>query len=146
MQNTGKRIQIEDQYALALGLATYCFATCEWNAVWSAERLQPGYIATIEPMRKTAGVIARELVDLVNAIGAPSLRAKCLAPSLEFQRLVQERNGLLHGKPGTARNGDQRLFRHGQEWTIATIEAFSDEVAACSILLNDMVHRHLATP
>jgi hypothetical protein len=85
-------------------------------------------------------------VDLVNAIGDSNLRATCLPPSLEFQRLVQERNGLLHGKPGTATNGNQRLFRHGQEWSIAAIEAFSDEVAACSILLSDMVHQHLATP
>jgi hypothetical protein len=146
MQNDRERIQIEDEYAHALGLATYCFAICEWNAVWSAERLQPGYIATIEPMRKTAGIIARELVDLVSVIGDSNLRAICLAPSVEFQRLVQERNGLLHGKPGTATNGDQRLFRNGQEWSIAAIEAFSDEVAACSILLNDMVHRHLVNP
>lgn len=146
MQDDRKRVPIDDSYAHSLGLGAYCFATCEWNAVWSAERLQPGYIATIKPKRKTAGVIAKELVDLVNAISDPALKAICLWPSLEFQRLVQERNGLLHGKPGTAPNGDQRLFRHSQEWTISAINTFSDEVAACSILLNDMVHKHLVTP
>ncbi|WP_197051882.1 hypothetical protein [Sphingomonas sp. 35-24ZXX] len=144
MQNDRKRISIDDQYAHALGLAAYCFAICEWNAVWSAERLQPGYISTIEPLRKTAGVIAKELIDLVKAINDPTLRAICLIPSMEFQRLVQERNGLLHGKPGTAPNGDQRLFRRGQEWTISAIDAFADEVSACSILLNEIVHEDLA--
>ncbi|MDM7929330.1 hypothetical protein [Blastomonas fulva] len=146
MQNDRKRISIDDQYAQALGLAAYCFAICEWNAVWSAERLQPGYINTIEPLRKTAGVIANELIDLVNAISDPALKSICLAPSVEFQRLVRDRNGLLHGKPGTAPNGDQRLFRRGQEWTTIAIDTFADEVSACSILLNEMAHRHLAMP
>jgi hypothetical protein len=95
-------------------------------------------------LRKTAGVIAKELIDLVKAINDPTLRAICLIPSMEFQRLVQERNGLLHGKPGTAPNGDQRLFRRGQEWTIPAIDAFADEVSACSILLNEIVHGDLA--
>lgn len=146
MPNDRKRIPIDDQYAHALGLAAYCFAVCEWNAVWSAERLQPGYIATIEPLRKTAGAIAKELVSLVHAIGDPTLMSICVPPSLEFQRLVHDRNGLLHGKPGTALNGDQRLFRHGQEWTIEVIDTFTDQVSACSIQLNQMVHTHLATP
>jgi hypothetical protein len=144
MQEDRKRVPVDTPYAHALGLAAYCFAICEWNAVWSVERLQPGYIATIE--RKTAGVIAKDLVDLVNVISDPAVKAICLPPSLEFQRLVQDRNGLLHGKPGTASNGDQRLFRHGQEWTISAVDAFSDEVTACSTLLNDMVHKHLLTP
>jgi hypothetical protein len=146
MDNDRKRITIDNQYAHALGLAAYCFAVCEWNAVWSAERLQPGYISTIEPLRKTAGVIAKELVDLVSAISDPALMSICLTPAIEFQRLVQDRNALLHGKPGTAPNGDQRLFRHGQEWTISATDTFADEVSACSILLNEMVHTHLATP
>ncbi len=146
MQDDRKRVPIDAAYAHALGLAAYCFARCEWDAVWSAERLQPGYIGTIEPKRKTAGVIANELVGLVTAIADPALQAICLPPAIEFQRLVQERNGLLHGKPATVSNGDQHLFRAGREWTIAAIDAFSDEVTACSILLNDMVHQHLVTP
>lgn len=146
MQNPRDLIQLEEQYARLIGQAAYCFAICEWNAVWSAERLQTGYVATIESKRKTAGVIASDLVSLVNAISDPALMAICLPPSLEFKRLVQERNALLHGKPGTTTAGSQRLFRSGTEWTTAAIETFADEVADCSILLNDMVHQHLATP
>ncbi len=146
MQNARNRIQIDEEYAHALGLAAYCFATCEWNAAWSAERLQPGYIGTIEPLRKTAGSIANDLANLVNAIGDPALKAICLPPTLEFNRLVQQRNALLYGKPGSAPNGDQRLFRNGQAWTTLAINTFSDDVAACSILLNEMVQGHLGTP
>ncbi|MEO0418513.1 MAG: hypothetical protein AAF249_06600 [Pseudomonadota bacterium] len=146
MQKQRDRIQLEDDYAHAIGQAAYCFAICEWNAVWSAERLQTGYIKTIESKRKTAGVIANELVGLVHAIGDPSLKAACLPTAIEFQRLVRDRNELLHGKPGTASNGDQRLFRRGTEWTISDIETLSDELATCSIRLNEMVHKHLSTP
>lgn len=146
MQDDRKRVQIDAPYAHALGLAAYCFAQCEWNAVYSAERLQPGYVGTVEPQRKTAGVIANDLIKLVNAITDQTLQAICLPPANEFKRLVQERNGLLHGKPITAKNGDQQLAKGNQEWTIAEIDAFSDDVMACSILLNDMVHKHLVTP
>jgi len=146
MQDDRKRVPVDASYAQALGLAAYCFASCEWNAVWSAERLQAGYVSTIEPKRKTAGVIANELVALVTDLTDTALQAICLPPAIEFKRLVQERNGLLHGKPATAPNGDQHLFRVGREWTIAAIDAFSDEVTACSIMLNDMVHKHLVTP
>lgn len=146
MKDDRKRVAIDDPYAHALGLAAYCFAICEWNAVWSADRLQAGYIGTIEPKKKTAGVIAQDLINLVNAIADPVLRAICTPPAAEFQLLVRERNGLLHGKPGTAPNGDQRLFRGGSEWSIADIEDFTDRVVACSMLLNAMYHKHLAPP
>lgn len=146
MSDERERIPLESQYAHALGVATYCFAVCEWNAVWSAERLQTGYVGTVEPMRKTAGAIATDLLRLVNAMPDQALIAICRPPALEFKRLVEERNGLLHGKPGTAPNGDQRLFRHGQEWSISDVKQFSDQVAACSTMLNEMVHQHLVTP
>jgi hypothetical protein len=146
MRDDRRRVSIDLPYAEALGLAAFCFARCEWDAVWCCELLQPGYIATIKVRRKTAGTIAAELIDLIDGIANPVIQAKCTGPAVEFQRLVRERNGLLHGKPASALNGDQRLFRHGSEWTIAAVDAFSDEVTACQILLNDLVHVHLVTP
>ena len=143
MKDDRKRVAVDDPYVAALGLVVYCFAICEWNAVWSAEKLQPGYVSTIEPRRKTAGTIAQDLLDLVDAIQDPALKAICQPPAEEFKLLVRERNGLLHGKPGTAPNGDQRLFRGGAVWTIDMIDDFADRVTACSILLNDMIHQHL---
>lgn len=143
MKDDRNRVAIDAPYASAVGLAAYCFATCEWNAVWCAEKLKPGYIHTIEAKRKTAGVIASDLINLVNSVGDPTLKARLTAPAAEFQRLTSERNGLLHGNPATAANGDQRLFRHGAEWTIAAVDNFADQVTACLIELNDILHKHL---
>ena len=145
MKDDRKRVALDGDYAMALGLATFCFARCEWDAVWCCERLRANYIKTIEPKRKTAGVIANDLIHLVAQIADPQSLAICQGPAIEFQRLVKERNGLLHGKPGTAPNGDQRLFRGPSEWAIDIVDNFSDEVTACQVLLNDMVHKHLIT-
>lgn len=101
MQDDRKRIVIDDPYISALGLATYCFAICEWNAVWSAEKLKPGYVSTIETKRKTAGTIAQDLLDLIESIQDPALKAVCRPPAAEFKLLVRERNGLLHGNGGS---------------------------------------------
>lgn len=40
MKDDRKRVAVDDPYVAALGLTTYCFAICEWNAVWSAEKLK----------------------------------------------------------------------------------------------------------
>jgi hypothetical protein len=140
------RVQIDQPYAGALGLATFCWARCEWDAVWCCEHLEPGYIETIEPKKLTAGKIATKLLNLIDAIIDPKLKGICVEPAIEFRRLVDERNGLMHGKPGTAPNGDQRLFRGGTEWTVDDVNALSDAITACQIQLNDIVHQHLKTP
>jgi hypothetical protein len=44
MKNDRLRIVVDDPYVMALGRATYVFAILEWNAVWCAERLDPGFI------------------------------------------------------------------------------------------------------
>jgi hypothetical protein len=50
---------------------------------------------------------------------------------------VQERNGMLHGKHGTVSGtGEQRLFRNGQPWHIADLDAAADRFAACAHQLN----------
>lgn len=145
MKDDRKRISIDDPYAHALGVAGYCFEVCEWNAVWSAERLERGYVDTIErgPRPKTAGDIAKDLIRLVSNIPDPSLRKFCESAAADFQVIVRQRNALVHGKPGTSPNGAQRLFREGREWTIEAIEEFADRVSECSLRLNEMVHEHL---
>jgi hypothetical protein len=144
MSDDRLRVTLDAPYASALGLAMFCFARCEWDAVWCCERLQPGFIATIEPKRKTAGIIAKDLLRLVTSIADNDLRLHCQEIANEFDSLVLERNALLHGKPGTATAGAQRLFRHGSVWTIETVDALSDSFTRCQVRLNDLVHVRLA--
>ena len=51
---------------------------------------------------------------------------------------------MLHGKPGTAVGGEQRLFHDGDDWTNAEIEEATDRFAACSIELNRLLYGVLA--
>ncbi len=83
----------------AIGLAAVAFARLEWDAVWCCQRLEDGYINTIEPRRKTAGKIAEDLERLFSRIADTDLRLKVVPFAAEFSAAVQERNGLLHGKP-----------------------------------------------
>ena len=143
MKNDRMRISIDDAYVIALGRMAYGFAVLEWNAVWCCERMQATYINNLR--RKTAGTIAADLVRLAAAIPDSAVRAKCLNPAQEFKRLVDIRNGILHGKPGTDPAGEQRLFRDGHPWTPTMIDDAADEFTACSNLLNALLYAELAT-
>lgn len=141
MKDDRLRVPVDDPYVIALGRATYVFATLEWNAVWCAERLNPGFIGKIA--KKTAGVIAADLLVLVDRIMDPVLKAACEPPTHHFKKLVEIRNGILHGKPGTAPDQSQRLFRHGAVWNVADVDDAADEFAACSDRLNALLYSGL---
>jgi hypothetical protein len=64
----------------------------------------------------------------------------------EFVEVVKERNGLMHGKPATTLNGDQRLFRNGAEWTIDAVNAFSDRCVKAGMPLNALLYDELKEP
>jgi hypothetical protein len=144
MQDDRLRIPVLDSYLHALGLATYTFARLEWDAVWCCERLSSGYLQTI--VRKTAGVIATDLIRLVHACADAAVTAACLPAATEFQRLVLLRNGLLHGKPATGEGGEQMLFRDGTPWSLSMIDDASDQFAACSFRLNSILYNELSAP
>lgn len=141
MKDDRLRVLIDNAYVEALGRATYVFAILEWNAVWCCERMDANYIGKLG--RKTAGNIAEDLVRFAEKRPDPQLRKDCSEPAKEFQRLVKIRNGILHGKPGTAPSGEQRLFRDGNPWTPAMIDDAADEFAACSISLNALLYNQL---
>lgn len=143
MKGDRYRAPVDDAYVRALGLAAYTFARLEWDAVWCAEKMQPGYINIIEPQRKTAGTIARELLKLIQSHPDPVVQAAALPPAQEFDRLVQTGNSILHGKPGTATTGEQRLFKGGQVLTIEAIDDASDEFVAGQVTLNHVLHNIL---
>jgi integrase len=55
-----QRVAIKDGYANELGLALYCFALCEWNVVWCAEKLDSGYIHAVEDATKRNEEVKRQ--------------------------------------------------------------------------------------
>jgi len=138
MKDDRLRIFVDDPYVIALGRATYIFAVLEWNAVWCAERLEAGFINGLA--KKTAGKIALELLSLVGRLTDPVVKAACQPPADEFKRLVDTRNGILHGKPGSAPDHLQRLFRNGTAWSGSDIDDAADEFAACSDRLNALLY------
>jgi hypothetical protein len=138
------RIPQDPDYFHSLGLAAVAFARLEWNAVWCCERLSQGYIQTIERDKKTAGRIARDLKSLFQRVQDATLQAKTLPLASKFIDLVDERNGLMHGKPGTSGTGDQRLFRGGSEWTIQEIDSFADDCVKAASPLNSLLYNELS--
>lgn len=141
MKDDRLRVPIDDPYLHALGLALVCFARLEWDAVGCCEKMRPGYTESLK--RKTAGEIAADLVELAAAHSDPAIVASLSPAAIEFQRLAKIRNALMHAKPGTAPNGDQRLFRDGDEWTIAKIDDAADAFSANSCDLNKHLHHVL---
>jgi hypothetical protein len=146
MSDERKLTPQDADYFQAIGLAVVAFARAEWNAVWCCERLRPGYINSIEPKRKTAGDIAGDLTKLFTRIVDSQLRLKAVPFAEEFRLLALERNGLLHGKPGSNDAKQQRLFRHGDEWTIAKVNAFSDRCVLAGRPLNALLYNELEEP
>lgn len=140
MKNDRLRVPVDEAYVAAIGRATYVFSTLEWNAVWCCERMRKNYISMLG--RKTAGAVAQDLVKFSHKRPLAD-RAACVAPAVEFARLVKQRNALLHGKPGTAAGGAQRLFHEGAAWDTASIDDLADEFAACSIVLNALLYGEL---
>jgi hypothetical protein len=140
MKDDRLRVTVDEVYAEAIGRAAYVFAILEWNAIWCCERLEKNYLNTID--RKTAGMIADDFVRLVEQ-ASPQLQADCLKPAEEFKRLVWGRNAILHGKPGTAPGGEQRLFSGGKIWTPEMINDTADEFSVCSSSLNALLYNQL---
>jgi hypothetical protein len=121
---------VDPAYASALGLAVYCFATLEWNAVQCCERLEPGSMENLE--ERTAGRVGDTLVHLAKQLGGSEAELDLQRAAGDFRFLVGTRNNLVHAKPGSTLDGAQRLFRHGDPWTIAELEGVADAFAACS--------------
>ncbi len=137
MKDDRLRVSVDAVYSTALGMATYCFAVMEWNAVYCGEKLSPGYVNTVA--RKTAGMIANDIVGFAPLITDPAKQARYRAAAVEFVRLVKRRNDLMHANPATV-GSDQRLVRNGTPWQPDEIDSLADEFTACSIELNELFH------
>ena len=144
MQNDRLRQPIKPDYAGALGTATFCFAICEWNAVWCAERLRPGSLDAFVSGELTAGQIAKKLRDLARNMPDSTERDETIAAAKKFAELVPLRNDILHGKPCTGPNGEARLSST-KVFEIPDLHDAADVFSACSIELNRLLHGFLST-
>jgi hypothetical protein len=141
MKDDRLRVPVDDPYVMALGRVAYVFATMEWNAVWCCDKMNPNYAKRAS--KKKSSTIATDLTTYAKRRPNPQLRNDCLNAATEFKRLVLVRNNVAHGKPGTASDGEQRLFHEGRPWTIEMLQDTADEYAACSLVLSDLFHHRL---
>ena len=133
MKDDRFRIQADPDYISALGLAVYAFATLEWQAVQCCERIEPGSIEALSD--RTAGRVADTLRHLAGGLaGSPGQQALEQAAS-DFQAFTRTRNNLVHAKPGVGHDGRERLFRDGDQWTIAEMEGVADAFTECALRL-----------
>lgn len=155
MQDFRLRIPGDPEYFQALGLAVTAFARLEWSAVWCCEHLEPGYLTTIDEKwegerrvqrGKTAGAVAEDLKTLAARVLAVEIRGRLVPLANEFAALVKQRNGLLHGHPGTAPSGEQLMFRHGSAWTVKAVNTFADRCVAADLPLNELLHGFMSEP
>lgn len=141
MKDDRFRIPLGDGYVHALGRATYCFAVCEWNVVWSCERLKFGAMTKLLNGKATAGTIADTFADLVRNLPKKHAkqRTELARIASDFQGLVTTRNGIMHGKPHSAPDQTQGLYS-GTSLFQSDIEDAADAFAACSIEVNFWMH------
>jgi hypothetical protein len=144
MKDDRFRQPINADYAHILGTAVFCFAICEWNAVYCAERISPGSLSKIINDEMTAGTIAKKLLDIVRNMPKSKERENLMVVAQSFVDLVRLRNKIVHGKPCTGPNGEARLSS-SSVIEIHDIEQAADQFSACSIELNRFLHGYLAT-
>ena len=150
MAETTRRISVSPEYVNALGYAVYCFCYLEWGAIWIIERFEPKYVHRIQIQKKTARDVADRLKTL--ATGAKGLEKPIHKRLVEFatlfKDLVERRNWLVHAKPFTGENGEQRLNYVGKagkvDWTIAEINSLAKQFEDASIEAGELFHEHLA--
>lgn len=131
-------LSVHPDYTSGIGLAVYCFAQLEWNAVWCCERIGPGSVTELED--RTAGRVADTLLHLVKRLGGSAEEQDLKDAAADFRALVATRNNLVHAKPGTSVGGEQALYRHGDQWLLSELENVADAFTICSTRLNNALH------
>jgi len=142
MSDERKLIPVETAYLSALGLATYAFTRCEWQVVWCSEKIFPGSATKIVSEEMTAGKIGRHFANIVRNMPKSKGREELSLLASEFLNLVDERNKIIHGKPCTAPNGEQRLSGNGII-EISHLERAADAFAVCGGKLNSLFYGFL---
>jgi hypothetical protein len=144
MNNDRLRQPFKSDYNQALGTAASCFAICEWNAVYCAERIKPQTLNQMVRYEFTAGQIAKKLLDITRNMPPSKEREELKNAARWFADIVPLRNKILHGKPCTGPNGEARLSSQ-DVIEISDLENAADAFSACSIELNRLLHGFLST-
>jgi hypothetical protein len=106
--------------------------------------MQAGSVESLE--ERTAGRVADTLLHLAKRLSVSEEQMDLQSAAEDFRFLVGTRNNLVHAKPGTAADGEQGLFRHGDQWTVPELEGVADAFATCSLRLNQALHGLLQKP
>ncbi|MDO8349681.1 MAG: hypothetical protein Q7S94_00830 [Gallionella sp.] len=142
MKDDRLRSPVKPEYVEAIGRAAYTFASCEWQVAWSCERIQPGSLRVLVDEELTAGKIAKKFIDLCRNMPKSKEREELQAIAQRFSELVPVRNAILHGKPCTAPDGEQRLSAD-KIIEIGDLEAAADDFVECGSKLNEIYYRFL---
>lgn len=94
----------DDDYLIAVGWANYTFQYLEWGVIWVLSKLTGGDVVKVET--KTPRQIAKELYEASE--GYPITHAW----AHDFLEFIPLREHLVHSRPATTDNGEQRLYRH----------------------------------
>lgn len=134
---SGERYRIpgDRDYVYIVGLFVFAFTRCEWQVAHCSERVKAGSLRKITREEMTSGQIAKLFSNLVRNMPRSKERDDLQLHAKEFLRLVSIRNRIVHGKPCTSPDGEQRLSSSGiiePEF----IEKVTGEVAACASALN----------
>ena len=140
MADERNRLVVEADYAAALGMALFAFATLELGATWCCEQMEAGSLKELE--ERTAGRVADTLVHLVRELPPSADRDWLLKSSQRFQSLVQVRNALFHARP-MGHGNTNVLSRDGDPWTVPEITNAADQFARCAESLNASLHSYL---
>lgn len=141
MKDDRLRVPVEDAYLHAIGLAMFCFARLEWEAIYCCEKIAPGYLKNVS--KKFAGEIAKDLAEKASSLPNQLIGEKLKDISEKYKNSVRHRNDLVHAKPASTSNNQQQLIRNGDFLSIEQINTWSDSFAALSISLNHIHHNDL---
>jgi hypothetical protein len=144
MKDDRKLQAVKLDYIEALGMAAYCFADCEWQVVWCCEKIRPGSLTKIVSREMTAGRIAKYFIDITRNIPKSKERIELGKAAQTFAHLVTVRNNILHGKPCTGPNGENRLSGM-KVIEINDLEDAADSFVECGNKLNQLFYSFLAT-
>lgn len=100
----------EDAYLAAVGRAVYTVAYVEWLAIEVVTRLDQR--RTLEELAsRGTGAIAKALHRSGRRAATTQLQREIEECAVEFDRIADRRNDVVHARPATAADGSQRLVR-----------------------------------
>nr|WP_275659084.1 HEPN domain-containing protein [Shewanella sp. Isolate8] len=107
------------------------------------EKIIPQSIHKVVGNELTAGQIAKKFIDATRNMPKSSEREQLKLLSKQFSDLVELRNRIVHGKPCTSPNKQQRLSSNGIIELI-DLENAADDFSECANKLNSLFYGFLS--